>query len=191
MGDSNYSHFWVCGCSQSPCRQKRVGCFFSNRPHKHKNTNSERPWSLWAHSYLRLARMEVSWRSPGSNNWAPLRPSSSQPRRKTDRLSCKRSSGAFKDCRRCDGWCGWWSQRVSGQVLTRPAMGVGSLLIFFTKPGLIVLSSLRGRGGGKRRRGGFIEYLCTEGRCWSSRKQCVCVCVCISVSLGVGGGSLA
>ncbi len=37
--------------------------------------------------------------------------------------------------------------------LTSPAMGVGSLLIFLTRPGLIALSSLR--GGGERQR--FIE----------------------------------
>lgn len=34
--------------------------------------------------------MEVSCKSPGSNSWAPFKPSSSQPRRKTDRLSYKR-----------------------------------------------------------------------------------------------------
>lgn len=34
--------------------------------------------------------MEVSCRSPGSNSWAPFRPNSSQPRRKTDRLSWRR-----------------------------------------------------------------------------------------------------
>ena len=40
--------------------------------------------------YFRLARMEVSCKSPGSNSWEPLRPNSSQPRRKTDRLSYER-----------------------------------------------------------------------------------------------------
>lgn len=33
-------------------------------------------------------------------------------------------------------------KRTEGEGLTRPAMGVGSLLIFFTKPGLMELSNL-------------------------------------------------
>lgn len=37
--------------------------------------------------------MEVSCRSPGSNSWEPFRPNSSQPRRKTDRLSYRRQQG--------------------------------------------------------------------------------------------------
>lgn len=37
-----------------------------------------------------------------------------------------------------------WSDRRRRE-LTRPAMGVGNLLIFFTKPGLMELSNLRER----------------------------------------------
>jgi len=42
---------------------------------------------------------------------------------------------------------------TGGCLLTSPAMGVGSLLIFLTSPGLIALSSLRGAGEKQR----FIE----------------------------------
>lgn len=97
--------------------------------------------------YLRLARMEVSCKSPGSNSWAPFRPSSSQPRRKTDRLSWRKQQQLVNSSLEQGGlqrWVSHWGQCP----LTSPAMGVGSLLIFLTSPGLIALSSLqRGEGG--------------------------------------------
>ena len=92
--------------------------------------------------------MDVSCRSPGSNSWDPFRPNSSQPLRNTVRLSCYAHkshssweyiilllSNLLANC----AMFLWYSQRT---LPTSPAIGVGSLLIFFTSPGFIALRSL-------------------------------------------------
>lgn len=61
-------------------------------------------------------------------------------------------------------------------------MGVGSLLIFLTKPGLIALSSLRGKGGRRRGGGGFIKsqssiYALSIAADPAEKSMCVFVCV--------------
>lgn len=96
--------------------------------------------------YLRLARMEVSCKSPGSNSWEPFKPNSSQPRRKTDRLSQREQQGTRGSQHQSGGCCTGLNITLRRCPLTSPAMGVGSLLIFFTSPGLIALSSLWRRG---------------------------------------------
>ena len=93
--------------------------------------------------------MDVSCRSPGSNSCDPLRPNSSQPLRNTVRLSCyahKSNSSWEYIILLLSGFFGancalflWHSQRT---LPTSPAIGVGSLLIFFTSPGFIALRSL-------------------------------------------------
>lgn len=105
---SNYSHFLACGCSQSPCGRRSV--LLSKALHQNKHEvefkKAHTHTHMLVHTYLRLARMEVSWRSPGSNSWAPLRPSSSQPLRKTDRLSYRgRQEAAVSQS--WQWWTGW------------------------------------------------------------------------------------
>lgn len=94
--------------------------------------------------YLRLARIDVSCRSPGSNSWEPFRPNSSQPRRNTVRLSWRKTAGSHLKV-----YCS--AGQTAECLLTRPAMGVGSLLIFLTRPGLMALSSLHMRGKQRQR----------------------------------------
>lgn len=128
------------------------------------NTNTKIQTWCWpeSQSVHALTSGWLVWRCPaGRRGQTTGRPAGQAPRSPAGRLTGCPARGAaggsetIGDDGRCDGWRGWSSQRVSERVLTRPAMGVGSLLIFLTKPGLIVLSSLRGRG--ERRRGGFIE----------------------------------
>lgn len=86
--------------------------------------------------------MEVSCRSPGSNSWEPFRPNSSQPRRKTDRLSYGRQQGTT-DRQSLSLWRrGWFTGlRVTLGSVLLPAQRWGWAICWSSWPALVWLHS--------------------------------------------------
>ncbi len=86
--------------------------------------------------------MEVSCKSPGSNSWEPFRPNSSQPRRKTVRLSYKRQQGTTDGQSLSLGQTGWLTGlNVPLESVFLPSQRWGWAVCWSSWPALVWLHS--------------------------------------------------